>query len=167
MRPTQRVQLAHVNELAHSAIRLAGIKGYFALKANGLDNQLGELTDGEFLAGAHIDVAVADLAQAGDIAATTGTVVAVNHSVSSHTIVYAGVFLYTNDVTEVHIQEYVHTGICQRSDWVIRNTSAILDTGTGTCPYVSLYGGFSIPRYARIAVRSSFSHRLRSWGWDW
>ena len=63
MRPTQRVQLAHVNELAHSAIGLAGIKGYFTLKAYGLDNELGELTDGEFLTGAHIDMAVADLAQ--------------------------------------------------------------------------------------------------------
>ncbi len=112
MSPSQRVELGDIDELAHGAVGLGGIEGDFALEAYGLDNQLGELTDGEFLTGAHIDVAVANLAQAGDIAATTGTVVAVNHSVSSHTIVHAGVFLYTNDVTEVYIQQYVHTGIC-------------------------------------------------------
>ncbi len=75
MRPTQRVQLAHVNELAHSAIGLAGIKGYSAIKAYGLDNELGELTDGEFLAGAHIDVAVTDFTKAWDGSTTTGTMV--------------------------------------------------------------------------------------------
>ena len=53
--PSETVQLAHVNELAHSAIGFAGIKGNFALKAYGLDNELGELTDGEFLAGAHVE----------------------------------------------------------------------------------------------------------------
>ena len=67
VRPAKAVQFLHVNELAHSAIGLASIKGYFALKAYGLDNELGELTDGQFLASAHIDVAVANLAQAGYI----------------------------------------------------------------------------------------------------
>ena len=112
MSPAKGVEFGDIDELAHGAIGLGGIEGDFALKAYGFHNQFGEFANGEFLASAYIDVAVADLAQAGDIAATTGTVVAVNHSVSSHTIVYAGVFLYTNDVTEVHIQQHVHAGIC-------------------------------------------------------
>ena len=49
VRPAKAVEFGDIDELAHGAIRLAGIKGYFALKAYGLDNQLGELTDGEFL----------------------------------------------------------------------------------------------------------------------
>ena len=108
MMPTQRVQLAHINELAHSAVGLAGIKGYFALKANGLDNELGELTDGEFLAGAHIDVAVADLAQAGDITATAGTVVAVNGTIGTGTEMDRAVLFNTNDVAKVHVQQHMH-----------------------------------------------------------
>ena len=55
------MELAYINEFAHGAIGLGGIEGDFALKAYGLDDQLAEFANGEFLAGAHIDVAVADL----------------------------------------------------------------------------------------------------------
>ena len=112
MMPTQRVQLAHVNELAHGAIGLAGVKLHFAFKAYCLDNQLGELTDGEFLASADIDVTVANLTQTGDVAATTGTVVSVHRTIGAGTIMYAGVFLYAYDVAEVDIQEHMDGGIC-------------------------------------------------------
>jgi hypothetical protein len=40
MRPTKAVQLGYINQFAHRAIRLAGIKFYSAFKAYGLDNQL-------------------------------------------------------------------------------------------------------------------------------
>ena len=110
--PTKAVELLHVNELAHSAIGLAGIKLNFAFKAYCLDNQLGELTDGEFLASADIDVTVANLSQTGDVATTTGGVVAINGSIGAGTIMYAGVFLYAYDVAEVDIQEHMDGGIC-------------------------------------------------------
>ena len=43
VRPAKAVEFGDIDELAHGAIRLAGIKGYFVLKVYGLDNQLGEL----------------------------------------------------------------------------------------------------------------------------
>lgn len=110
--PAKAVELLYINELAHGAIGLAGIKLNFAFKAYCLDNQLGELTDGEFLASTYIDVTVADLTQTGDVAATTGTVVSVHRTIGAGTIVYAGVFLYAYDVAEVDIQEHMDGGIC-------------------------------------------------------
>ena len=97
------MQFAHIDELAHGAIGLAGIEGDFALEAYGLDHQLAEFADGEFLACAHINVTVADLAQAGDVTATAGRMVAVHYSIGSHTVVYAGVFLYSYDIFEVDV----------------------------------------------------------------
>ena len=110
--PAKAVELLYINELAHGAIGLAGVKLHFAFKAYCLDNQLGELTDGEFLASADIDVTVANLSQTGDVAATTGTVVSVHRTIGAGTIMYAGVFLYAYDVAEVDIQEHMDGGIC-------------------------------------------------------
>ena len=110
--PAKAVEFLYINELAHGAIGLAGIKLHFTFKAYCLDNQLGELTDSEFLASADIDVTVANLSQTGDVAATTGTVVSVHRSIGAGTIVYAGVFLYAYDVAEVDIQEHMDGGIC-------------------------------------------------------
>ena len=60
--PTERVELRHIDEFAHGAVRFAGIKLHRSLKAFGLDDQFGEFTDGQFLARSHLDVAVAYLA---------------------------------------------------------------------------------------------------------
>ena len=105
------MQFAHVDEFAHGAVGFGGVKRYFTFKAYGTDDQFGELADGELLAGAYVDVAVADLAQAGDVAATAGAVVAVDGSIGAGTIMHGAVFLYANDITEVHIQQHVHGGI--------------------------------------------------------
>ena len=110
--PAKAVEFLYINELAHGTIGLAGIKLNFTLKAYCLDNQLGELTDGEFLASADIDVTVADLSQTGDVAATTSTVVSVHRTIGAGTIMYTGVFLYAYDVAEVDIQEHMDGGIC-------------------------------------------------------
>ena len=72
MRPAKGVELLHIDELSHRAVGFGGVEGDLALEAYGLDDQFGELADGELLAGANVDVAVADLAQAGDVAATAG-----------------------------------------------------------------------------------------------
>lgn len=55
MRPAKAVQLGDINELAHGAIRLAGIELNCAFKAYGLDNELRELTDSEFPARTYIN----------------------------------------------------------------------------------------------------------------
>ena len=47
IRPAKSMQFANIDELAHSAIGLGDIILYSVLKANGLNNKLGELTDGE------------------------------------------------------------------------------------------------------------------------
>ena len=85
MLPTKGVEFGDIDELAHGAIGFGGVEGDFALEAYGLDNQFREFSDGEFLASAHIDVAVADFAQRGDVATTAGTVVAVNSSIGAGT----------------------------------------------------------------------------------
>ena len=61
--PAEGVEFLHVDELAHGAIRLASIEFYGALKAYGLDNEFREFTDGEFLAGTYINMAVANLTE--------------------------------------------------------------------------------------------------------
>ena len=62
VRPAKAMELGYVDQLAHGAVGLGGIKLNNALETDGLDNQLGEFADGEFLACAHVDVAVANLA---------------------------------------------------------------------------------------------------------
>ena len=104
---SQGVELGDIDEFAHGAIRLGGIELYCALKAYGLDNELRELTDGEFLACAYIDVAVADLTKAGDISTTACAVVTVDSTIGGGTIMYRAVFLDADDVAEVDIQEYM------------------------------------------------------------
>ena len=111
MRPAEGVELGDIDELAHGAIGLGSIEFYGSFEAYGLDDQLGEFADGELLAGAHIDVAVADLAQTGDITATAGAVVAVHHPIGSHTVVHAGVFLYSYDIFEIDVEQHVDAGI--------------------------------------------------------
>ena len=107
MRPAEGVEFGDIDEFTHRAIRLRGIELDGAFEAYGLDNELGELTDGEFLAGAYVDMAVADLAEAGDIAATTCAVVTIDSTIGRSTIMYRTILLDANDVAEVDIEEYM------------------------------------------------------------
>ena len=109
--PAKGVELGDIDELAHGAIGLGGIEGDFALEAYGFYYQLAEFADGELLAGAYVDVAVADFAQAGNVAATACAVVAVHHSIGSYSVVHAGVFLYSYDIFEIDVQQHVDAGI--------------------------------------------------------
>jgi len=77
------VELGDVDELAHSAVGLGGIEGDLALEAYGTDDEFGELADGELLAGAHVDVTVADLAQARNGSATTSTMVSIHSTIGA------------------------------------------------------------------------------------
>lgn len=79
--PAEGVELAYVDELAHCAVRLGGVELDGSGEAYGLDYQLGKFPDGEFLSGADIDVAVADLAEGRDGAAAACAVVAVHNAV--------------------------------------------------------------------------------------
>ena len=108
MRPAEGVELGDIDELAHGAIRLGGIEGYFAFKTYGLDDQLAELANGELLAGAHIDVAVADLAQRGDVAATAGAVVSIHCTIGTSAEMYRAVLFNSNNITKVDIEEYMY-----------------------------------------------------------
>ena len=56
-------------------------------------------------------MAIADLAQRRNGTATTFRVVAVHLTVGLGPIEHAGVFLYTDDVAEVHIQQHVDAGV--------------------------------------------------------
>lgn len=85
--PSEAVKLADIDELAHGAIGLGGVEEDFALEVNGLYHQLGEFADGELLACADIDVAVAYLAKAWDGSSTSGGVVAVYNAICLDTIV--------------------------------------------------------------------------------
>jgi len=62
VRPSKRMEFRHIDEFAHGAIRLAGIKLNSSLKAYGLDNEPRELTDGQLFTRTYIDVTVANLA---------------------------------------------------------------------------------------------------------
>jgi hypothetical protein len=86
--PSQGVEFRYVNEFTHGSVRLADIKRNLTLKAYCFDNEFREFTDGKFLACAHIDVAVANLTQAGDVTTTACAVVAVNCTVGAGAIVY-------------------------------------------------------------------------------
>ena len=111
MGPAETVELAHVNKLARGSVGLAGVEKNFTFEANRLHHELAEFADGEFLAGAHVDVAVADFAEAGDCAATARAVVAVHRTVGTGAVMHAGVLLDANDVAEVHVQQHVHRGV--------------------------------------------------------
>lgn len=105
------MQLTDVDELAHCAVRLGSIKLDCSGEADGFYYELREFADGEFLAGADVDVAVADFAERRDGAAAAGAVVAVNDAVGLVAVVDGGVFLYAYDVLEINVQEDVHAGI--------------------------------------------------------
>ena len=61
MCPAEGVELADVDELAHCAVRLAGVELDCSRKANCLDYQLRQFPDGQFLASTDIDMTIADL----------------------------------------------------------------------------------------------------------
>ena len=61
--PAEAVELVYGDEFARSAVGLGGVELDFAFEAYGVSYQFGEFTDGELLAGAYIDVAVADFSQ--------------------------------------------------------------------------------------------------------
>ena len=84
----------------------------FRSEADGFDDEFGEFTDGELLAGDYVDMAVADLAKAGDITTAACAVVTVNGAIGGGTEMNRRVFLNTDDVTEVDIQEYMDGGVC-------------------------------------------------------
>ena len=55
------MQFRRIGQLAHSAVRFAAVEGQFSLIPYSLYNTLGQLTDGDFLTGTDVDVAVADV----------------------------------------------------------------------------------------------------------
>ena len=61
MVPPQSVQFRRIGQLAHSAVRFAAVEGQFSLIPYSLYNTFGQLADGDFLTGADVDVAVADI----------------------------------------------------------------------------------------------------------
>ena len=109
--PTEGVELGDIDELAHSAIGLGNIKLYGALEAYGLDNKLREFTDAEFFTSTYIDMAVANLAKTGDIATAACAMVTVNSTIGGGTEMNRAILFYSDDVTEVDVEEYMHTGI--------------------------------------------------------
>ena len=58
VRPSERMQFAHVNEFSHGAVGLAGVKLNGAFEAYGFGYEMWELAYGKFLARTNIDVAV-------------------------------------------------------------------------------------------------------------
>ncbi len=111
MGPAEAVELAHVDELAHGAVGLGGVELDCALEADRLDHKLAELAYGQFLARAHINVAVAYLAERRDGAAAARAVVAIHNAVGSHAVMYRRVFLNAYDVAEVDIQQHVNASV--------------------------------------------------------
>ena len=81
MRPAEGVELRNIDQLAHRAVRLGGVELHRPLEAHGPHHQLRQFADGQLLAGAHIDVAIADLAQRRDVPAAARRVVAVHDAV--------------------------------------------------------------------------------------
>ena len=109
--PSERVKFRHIDEFPHGAIGLRCIKFYGAFEAYGFDDEFGEFTDGELLAGAYIDVAVSYLTKAGDVTTAACGVVSVYCAIGGGTEVDGAVFLDTDDVAEVNIEEDVDGGI--------------------------------------------------------
>ena len=71
MSPSEAVELIYRDGLAHGSIWLAGVKLYLTLETYSLYYKLRKLTDGKFLTSSHIDVAVANLTERWNGAATT------------------------------------------------------------------------------------------------
>lgn len=105
------MEFAYIDELARSSVRLARVEHHIAFKADRLHDEFAKLTDGEFLACTHIDVAVADFTEFGDGAATACAVVTVNGTVYACAVMYAGVFLDADDVAKVHVQEHMNGSV--------------------------------------------------------
>ena len=112
MRPAEAVEFAYVDEFAHRAIGLACVKHDFAFEAHGLHHKFAEFADGEFLARAHVDVAVADFTEFRDSAAAASTVVAVNSTIDACAIMHARVFLDADDVAKIHVQKHMDRSVC-------------------------------------------------------
>ena len=108
MCPAEGVELADVDELAHRAVRLAGVELDCTREADCLDYQFGQFPDGQFLAGADIDVAVADLAKGRDGAAAACAVVAIDHAVGLDSVMDGRVFLNADDILEIYVQQDVN-----------------------------------------------------------
>ena len=111
MSPAEGVELGDVDEFAHGAIGLGGIEFDGAFEAYGFDDEFGEFADGEFLAGAYIDVAVSYFTKAGDVTTTACAVVSIHCAIGGGTEVDGAVFLDADDVAEVNIEEDVDGGI--------------------------------------------------------
>ena len=88
MCPAERVKLADVDELAHCAVRLAGVKLDRSCEADGLDYKLRKFPDGQFLACTDIDMAVADFAEGRDGSAAACAVVAIDHAVGLDSVMH-------------------------------------------------------------------------------
>ncbi len=58
---TPEMQFRRIGQLAHSAVRFAAVEGQFSLIPYSFYNTFGQLTDGDFLTGADVDMAVADI----------------------------------------------------------------------------------------------------------
>ena len=84
------MEFAYINELAHSAIWFVGIKEDLTFEAYSLNDKFREFTDGQLLACADIDVAVADFSEGWDCTTTTSWVIAVNNALSFYAIVRGG-----------------------------------------------------------------------------
>ena len=59
--PSQAVDFAHVGEFAWCAVGLGGIPSQLALEIGGFHHLFGQFADGQFLARANVDVAIAYL----------------------------------------------------------------------------------------------------------
>lgn len=109
--PAEAVELAHVNELARGAIGLACIKHDFAFEADRLHDEFAEFADGEFLARAHVDVAIADFTEFRDSSATASAVVTVYSAIDACAVMHARILFNTDNVAEVHVQEHMNGGV--------------------------------------------------------
>ena len=108
MGPAKAVEFAYINELARGTVGLACVKVNLALEADSFHHEFAEFADGEFLAGAHVYVAVADFAETRDCAAPARAVVAVNGTVHACAVMHTGVLLNADDVAEVYVQQHMH-----------------------------------------------------------
>lgn len=86
--PSQAVQLAHVRQLAQRAVRFRRIPAQLTLEADFLHDFLGHLADRQFLARAHVDVAVADFRDAVGV-----------------------LYRVVIRLLEVHVQQHMHTRV--------------------------------------------------------
>ena len=111
MRPAKGMEFRNINEFAHGAIGLGCVKFDYALKTNSFYHEFGEFTDGEFLAGTHVDMTVANLTKARNSATTSGAMISIHSTIGARTIMYRRIFLNAYDIAEVHVQQYMDGGI--------------------------------------------------------